>query len=695
MLRMGNQGFVRNNFARVATNSTHEGLQMIEVNRAMMADIQDVDETNQHLLESQHTAPEEPIRTTRKKGRSKSLDLGAPPASHGRPPRAYTASLAETEITRRPRPITGYIFGLFVGALVSTLLFIFFLYSYGFIWTKDKQSQDGNKASFSWQHAWIFYIGGTVIIIFSLLSAFSKRFRCIMTLMFVSPFTAWGHFALLCIVIFLLLNGPLMELLGNMNRVPNIVLCKLEAFEHQSSQMEEQLITEYNEMNLKTRYGTSLLLSMQVESVKKLIELRKDVIYEIARALSIEIQFFKMDFAVKVDNLVFTEADFTNFTNTISLSSPGNLSGIRFDNGEYEKPINDIMIKREFLHITYLISRSMSAVLPIAALLFFLQSYCYLKQYRTDLQFENYFVTHALKALDKKRHLVVKRGLFPLLVFEKQHTIDLTIKRSLHRSEVCRLIRCMAVAILILSFGLLVYLGNMWVNVTLQTIGSIELPSVKPMIVTNSENHITFKDMSPKIQKLLAVKFSDILRRNSSSATFVGGTDNSDACAANIEAASIHSKLALGAWIIFLLISLFSPIGKRGQRNICSHFFKEREKCRISYLYYNLLCKRDALGKYLLKMCKERNRFVNMHIEDWCAAQFPLLGRLMAATGFSRDTTCVGCNGKNCERSYKIGTENWCSGCLATLFPRGDKSETYARSPVRSRSARDMYERRI
>uniref|UniRef100_H3CL05 DC-STAMP domain containing 1 n=1 Tax=Tetraodon nigroviridis TaxID=99883 RepID=H3CL05_TETNG len=224
----------------------------------------------------------------------------------------------------------------------------------------------------------------------------------------------------------------------------------------------------------------------------------------------------------------------------------------------------------------------------------FIQSFSYLRLYRSDVRFDNIYVTAHFRRIDARRKSAGRCGLLPLRRPEKKKIIDLHSPK-IHAEELQQV-----------TSGVLQVLSIFLLSGSLLT---VDFALVRVLDIV-SRHSFTHYNLTGHHQVSISVGGDSMMARllrktvsafNSSSSINVQ-TDN-------LECVSAPSPLPAGVYVmcvcLVLMAALFSCLQvytNRLRRAIAAFYYPEREKKRILFLY-NLMMQRR-------RTCVDRNRVI-------------------------------------------------------------------------------------
>ncbi|XP_034482222.1 protein sneaky [Drosophila innubila] len=203
-------------------------------------------------------------------------------------------------------------------------------------------------------------------------------------------------------------------------------------------------------------------------------------------------------------------------------------------------------------------------------------------KYRSEVDFDNFYITEYFKHLDERRKKSNQRSVLPLRKLDKSRTVDEDELCSLTVAEsTIEIYHIVQLSLEIITTGIFIILDHMVVNL-LRIINHRSLISYHQ----EGEHEVRFRINGTGLMARLlrtTMKNFNIHERVSTSLS-------NEEClpVAHSLPRSFYLKLILIYLIIILLIYQTTSIS-RLRRVICSYFYYKREKTRICFLYGSML----------------------------------------------------------------------------------------------------------
>lgn len=206
----------------------------------------------------------------------------------------------------------------------------------------------------------------------------------------------------------------------------------------------------------------------------------------------------------------------------------------------------------------------------------------YYWKYRSNVDFDNFYITHYFKHLDVRRKNSNRRSVLPLRRLEKSRTVDEdeVCSRTVAESGI-EIYHIVHLALAMLTTGIFIFLDRMVVNLLL-IINQRSLISYQQ----EGEHEVRFRiNGTGLMARLLRTTMKNF---NIHERVFTSLSNEECLPVVHTLPRSFYFKLLL-IYLIIIFLIYHSITISRLRRVVCSYFYYKREKQRILFLYGSML----------------------------------------------------------------------------------------------------------
>ena len=374
----------------------------------------------------------------------------------------------------------------------------------------------------------------------------------------------------------------------------------------------------------------------------------------------------KITIEIPLGNYTLTQIDIFNFTNHPNVTkfySKPNISS--------ENPLDSIKegVETEIRYQTKTLRNiisTLNTVLPFTMILLFLQAFFYYRGYTRRVEYDNIYISHKFKEIDRYRKSKGKKSILPLRFRERGNLIDST-SLCLSRREAKEFFVGLLIFIIFFIVGAFLILADYGLYITLDIISRHANTSLTVTGGTGFQINLPNGSFSPNLRLWLKEEFPDVFESNSTMLDYQSVAET-ERCLPNPELPFLANTPGMvklcSLYVAVFILTVLQSYGLRAQHKIAGYFYKEQARKRITYLYHTLLTQRVTFSQLLIRKFKGiKSEDQSPHFEDWLAAKCHCLGKLMRCFGVARVKTCISCATKDHLR--QVGDEWCCEDCLS------------------------------
>ena len=369
---------------------------------------------------------------------------------------------------------------------------------------------------------------------------------------------------------------------------------------------------------------------------------------------------------IPLGNYTLTEFDIFNYTNQPNVTefySKPNISSKNPLESIKEGVETEIRNQTETLHG---IVSTLNTVLPCTMILLFLQAFFYYRGYTKKVEYDNIYISHKFKEIDRYRKNKGKKSILPLRFREQGNLIDST-SLCLSRREAKEFFVGLLIFIIFFIVGAFLILADYGLYNTLDIISRHANTSLTITGGTGFQINLPNGSFSPNLKLWLKEEFPDVFESNSTMLDYhsVAETEH---CLPIPEPPFLDHTPGMvklcSLYVGVFILTLLQSYGLRAQHKIAGYFYKEQARKRITYLYHTLLTQRITFSQLLIRRFKGvKSEDQSPHFEDWLAAKCHCIGKLIHCFGVAQGKTCISCATKDNLR--QVGDEWCCEDCLS------------------------------